>query len=122
MADGLRSGGPPNSAAAAEPPDDRASEDLAHATTLQSPTVSPAEGTKSSAASSRRSEPRLTGLYARIGTLVRAIQDNDEAKIEVWASWRSDPAPHSCSLSACSRSRWASPRRPAPPAPSGRSR
>ena len=82
MADGLRSGGPPNSAVAAEPPGDRASEDLAHATTLQSPTVSPAEGTKSSAASSRRSERRFAGLYARIGTLVRAIQDNDEAKIE----------------------------------------
>ena len=82
MADGYRSGGPPNSAAAAEPPGDRASEDLAQATTLQSATVSPAEGTKSSAASSRRSGRRFAGLYARIGTLVRAIQDNDDAEIE----------------------------------------
>ena len=82
MADGLTSGGPPNSAAAAEPPGDRDSKDLAHATTPQSPNTSPAEGTKSSAASSRRSERRFAGLYARIGTLVRAIQDNDEAKIE----------------------------------------
>ena len=82
MADGLNRGGPPNSAAAAEPPGDRDSEDLAHATTPQSPTVSPAEGNNSSASSSRRSERRFAGLSARIGTLVRAIQDNDEAKIE----------------------------------------
>ena len=82
MADGLTSGAPRNSAAATEPPGDRASEDLAHATTPQSPTVSPTEGTNSSAASSRRSERRFAGLLARIGTLVRAIQDNDEAKIE----------------------------------------
>ena len=82
MADGLTSGAPRNSAAATEPPGDRASEDLAHATTLQSPTVSPTEGTNSSAASSRRSERRFAALLARIGSLVRAIQDNDEAKIE----------------------------------------
>jgi hypothetical protein len=82
MADGLKSGAPPNSAAAIEPPGNRTSEDLPHATTLQSTTVSPDEGNNSSASSSRRSERRFAGLYARIGTLVRAIQDNDEAKIE----------------------------------------
>ena len=80
MADGLSSGRPPNSAA--ESPDDRASGDLAHVTTLRSPPVTPAEDTESSAASSRRSERRFAGLYARIGTLVQAIQENDEAKIE----------------------------------------
>jgi hypothetical protein len=80
MADGLRRGAPRNSAAATEPPGDRP-EDLAHATTLQSPTISPTEGTKPLATSSRRSEPRRNGLYGR-GGLVRAIQDNDEAKIE----------------------------------------
>ncbi len=82
MADGLMSGTPRNSAAATEPPGDRASEDLAHATTPQSPTVRPTEGNNSSAASSRRSERRFAALLARIGSLVRAIQDNDEAKIE----------------------------------------
>ena len=82
MADGLTSGAPQNSAAATEPPGDRAAEDLAHVTTDQSPTVRPAEATNSSAASSRRSERRFAGLLARIGTLVRAIQDNDESKIE----------------------------------------
>ena len=82
MADRLTSGAPRDSAAATEPPGDRSSEDLAHATTLQSPTVSPTEGNNSSAASSRRSGRRFAALSARIGSLVRAIQDNDEAKIE----------------------------------------
>ena len=82
MADRLRSDGPPNSPAAAEPPGDRASKDLALVTTPQSPTVSPTEDTNAPASSSRRSERRFAGLYARIGTLVRAIQDNDEARIE----------------------------------------
>ena len=82
MADRLRSGGPPNAAAATEPPDDRASGDLAHVTTPDSATVIPAEGTEASAASGRGGERRFAGLYARIGTLVPAIQDNDEAKIE----------------------------------------
>jgi hypothetical protein len=82
MADGLRRGGPPNSAAAAEPPGDRDSEDLAHATTPESPTVRPAEGTKSSPSSSHGSERRFAALSTRIGVLVRAIQDNDEAAIE----------------------------------------
>ena len=82
MADRLRSDGPPNSPTPAEPPGDRAAKTLALVTTPQSATVSPAEDTKSPAASTRRSERRFAGLSARIGTLVRAIQDNDEAKIE----------------------------------------
>jgi uncharacterized membrane protein len=82
MADRLRSGGSPNSAAASEAPDDGASGDLAHVTAPESATVIPAEGTGASAASGRGGERRFARLYARIGTLVRAIQENDEAKIE----------------------------------------
>ena len=57
-----------------------------HASTPESPTVSPSEGTDSSATSvesaSRGNERRSAALSARIGTLVRAIQDNDDARIE----------------------------------------
>ena len=86
MADGLRRRGPRGSAVGAGPPGDQASEDLAHPKAQRSPTHSPANGPDSPAAVAEPPSPgsgrRFAALSARIGSLVRAIQDNDEAKIE----------------------------------------
>jgi len=62
------------------------SEDLAHPEAHESPTHSPTDGPDSPASSvessSQGSERRFAALSGRIGALVRAIQDNDEAAIE----------------------------------------
>ena len=86
MADGPRRRGPRGSAVGGPPPGDQASEDFAHAEAQRSPTHSPANGPDSPAAVAEPPSPgsgrRFAALSARIGSLVRAIQDNDEAKIE----------------------------------------
>ena len=69
-----------------QPASDETSEDLARPAAEPSPTHSPTNDPDSPASSveSRRqgSQRRFDLLSARIGTLVRAIQDNDEARIE----------------------------------------
>ena len=53
--------------------------------------------------SSQESERRLDRLTTRIGSLVRAIQENDEARIEqaiLGLSHRGAYSPRSCSRSA----------------------
>ena len=69
-----------------QPAGDQTSENLAHPAAEPSPTHSPTNGPDSPASSvessSQGSQRRFAGLSARIGTLVRAIQDNDEARIE----------------------------------------
>jgi hypothetical protein len=69
-----------------EPSGDEVSENAARSTTPQSPTHNrtndPGSPACSGEASRHRSEGRFAVLSARIGTLVRAIQENDEAKIE----------------------------------------
>ena len=86
MADRLRRRGPRGSAVGGPPPGDHAPEDWANPDAHRSPTHSPANGLDSPASAaeppSPRSGRRLAALSARIGSLVRAIQDNDEAKIE----------------------------------------
>ena len=86
MADGLRRRGPRGSAVGGPPPGDRASEDLAHPKAQRSPTHSPTNDPDSPASAaeppSSGSGRRFAALSARIGSLVRAIQDNDDAKIE----------------------------------------
>ena len=86
MAEGLKRSEAPSSAGGVQPPREQASEDVAHANAPASPTGDPSEGTDSSATSvesaSQGSERRFAALSARVGTLVRAIQDNDEANIE----------------------------------------
>ena len=84
---GLRNRGSPNSPAGVQPPGDRFSGEPAHPDEQQSgtrgqtgsPDPSPSPPESSSQGSEQR---RFAGLSARIGTLVRAIQDNDEARIE----------------------------------------
>jgi hypothetical protein len=86
MADGLRRRGPRGSAGGGPPPGDQAPEDLANPNTQRPPTHSPANGLDSPASAAEPPRPgsgqRLAALSARIGSLVQAIQDNDEAKIE----------------------------------------
>jgi len=77
----------PKTPVGVQPPGDRPSDDLAHPDEQQpgtrDPTHSPDSSASSSGSSSQGSKrPRLAGLSARIGTLVRAIQDNDDARIE----------------------------------------
>ena len=77
----------PKTAVGVQPPGDRSSDDLAHPDEQQLGTRDPTDGLDSSASSSGSSgqgsmRARFAGLSARIGTLVRAIQDNDEARIE----------------------------------------
>src|SRR5450755_165474 len=77
----------PKTPVGVQPPGDRPSADLAHPDEHQpgtrDPTHSPDSSASSSGSSSQGSKrPRLAGLSARIGTLVRAIQDNDDARIE----------------------------------------
>jgi uncharacterized membrane protein len=83
---GLRRPRPPDGAVGVQPTGDRASDQLAPTEAEHSHTRSPADGPESPAfpaeSASHGSERRFAGLYARIGTLVRAIQENDEAKIE----------------------------------------
>ena len=86
MANRLSRSGPANSAVGVHPPDDQASEDVAQRKAEQSRTCGRTDGpdppASSAEASSQGSERRFAALSARIGALVRAIQDNDEARIE----------------------------------------
>ena len=86
MALGLRRRGPPDAAVGIQPAGDQTSEDLAHPAAEQSHTRSRADGPdapeSSAESASQGSERRFAALSARIGSLVRAIRDNDEAKIE----------------------------------------
>jgi hypothetical protein len=74
-----------NRAVGVAPPGDQASENVARPNARRLP-PSPTNGRDSPASSggssSRGGEHRFAPLSARIGTLVRAIQENDEAKIE----------------------------------------
>ena len=76
----------PRSPGVVEPPVDQASEDVARSTapqpTAPSPTDRPCSPGPAVASSSEGGGRRFASLSARIGTLVRAIQDNDEAGIE----------------------------------------
>jgi hypothetical protein len=73
-------------AADVELPGDRASEEVERSDAPQSKTPSPTAGRERPASSvegpSHRSERRFAAFSARVGTLVRAIQDNDEPTIE----------------------------------------
>ena len=86
MAHGLKRRKRPNSARAAQPPGGQLSEDVAHPEAHESPTHSPTDRpgciASSIESSSQRAEGRFAALSGRIRTLVRAIQDNDEAAIE----------------------------------------
>ena len=86
MADGLRRRGPRGSAGGGPPPGDKAPDHFVNPNTQRPPTRSPANGLDSPASAAEPPSPgsgrRLAALSARIGSLVRAIQDNDEAKIE----------------------------------------
>jgi uncharacterized membrane protein len=81
MAHGRKRPGALSSAVAAQPPGDQSSEESAPPEVPQSP-ASPSTDHSLSASSSVGSHGRIAGLWAHIGSLVRAIQDNDEAKIE----------------------------------------
>ena len=86
MAHGLRGREPAKSAVAARFPSGQSSEDLAHPGAQQSP-IHSAPSVRDSPStpgesSSRGAEGRFAALSGRIRTLVRAIQDNDEAAIE----------------------------------------
>ena len=76
----------PDIAVGAEPPGDQAYENIARSHASQSNTPSPSYRPESPASaadsSSQGSDRRFFGLSARIGTLVRAIQDNDDDRIE----------------------------------------
>jgi hypothetical protein len=76
----------PHAAVDVELPGDRASEEVARSDAPQLNTPSPGDGrespTSSAATVSHGSGRRLAVVSARIGTLVRAIQDNEEAGIE----------------------------------------
>jgi hypothetical protein len=65
---------------------DRASKGVARSDAPQPKAASPADAGESSAFSAESPSPgrerRVAALSARIGTLVRAVQDNDEARIE----------------------------------------
>jgi hypothetical protein len=69
-----------------EPTGDQASENVARSNQPRLPTHSPMDGPGSPAssggASGRKGKRRVGALWDRIGALVRAIQENDEAKIE----------------------------------------
>ena len=86
MADALRRRGPRGSDVGGPPPGDRASKDLAHPNAQRSPTHRPVNGPDSPESAPDPPSPgsgrRVAALSARIGSLVRAIQDNDEAEIE----------------------------------------
>jgi hypothetical protein len=76
----------PKSPGVVETPVDQASEDVARSTAAQSPAPGPTDGPRAARpavdSSSEEGGRRFASLSARIGALVRAIQDNDEARIE----------------------------------------
>ena len=86
MLPGPRRRRPPAAAVGVQPTSERASDEPAHTGAEHSRTRSRADGPDSPASSaesaSHGSERRFLAVSARIGTLVRAIQDNDEAGIE----------------------------------------
>ena len=86
MADGLRRRGPRGSAGGGPPPGDKAPDDFVNPNTQRPPTRSPANGLDSPASAAEPPSPGRTGggspRFRRAWSLVRAIQDNDEAKIE----------------------------------------
>lgn len=85
MAHGRKRPRAPGSAVAAEPPGDQSSEEPAPPDVQESPALPPTDDPVSATSiksPSRGSHRRIAGLSARIGSLVRAIQDNDEARIE----------------------------------------
>jgi hypothetical protein len=86
MAHRLSRRGPPNASLGAQSHDDQASATGAHRKAERSDPRSRAGGSDPPASavdsSSRGSERRFASLSARIRTLVRAIQDNDEARIK----------------------------------------
>jgi hypothetical protein len=86
MALSLRRRGPPDAAVDTQPAGNRASDQPARPDAQRSPirsrTDDPEPRASSDESASQGSERRFAALSARIGTLVRAIQDNDEAKIE----------------------------------------
>jgi hypothetical protein len=85
MAYGLNKRGSPNSPAGVKPPGDQTAEELAHAQAQPSHIDRRSDGPgppASSAESSRQRSNPPSALSARIGSLVRAIQDNDETRIE----------------------------------------
>ena len=76
----------PHSAVNAQPTGDQRAVDVERANAqlsdTRSPMDAPAAPASSAESSSQGSEGRFATLSARIGALVRAIQDNDEARIE----------------------------------------
>ena len=86
MALSLRRRGPPDAAVDAQSAGDRGSDQPAHPNAQRSPIRSRTGGPESPACSaesaSHGNERRFAAFTARIGALVRAIQDNDEARIE----------------------------------------
>jgi uncharacterized membrane protein len=83
MALRLRKREPPDAAMGVQPAGDQTSEDLTYMAAQQSPARRRADDPESAASyAESSSHGRLAPLSARIGTLVRAIQDNDEARIE----------------------------------------
>ena len=65
-----------------EPTGDRASENVVRSNPPRSPTHGSTTGLSSGGSSGRGRKRRSGLLWGRIGSLVRAIQENDEAKIE----------------------------------------
>ncbi len=76
----------PSTTVDVEPPGDKVSENVARPVAPQSNTPGPTNGPESPGpvidSSSQGTKRRFAGLSGRIGALVRAIQDNDEARIE----------------------------------------
>jgi hypothetical protein len=75
-----------NRAVGVEPTGDQAAENVARSDPPRLPTHSPTNGPgspgSSGGSSGRKRKRRLGALWDRVGALVRAIQENDEAKIE----------------------------------------
>jgi uncharacterized membrane protein len=86
MALRLRKRGPPNSAVGIHAPGDQASEELSHPQPQPPHACSRPDGPNPQASSEeswrREVERPSAALPARVGSLVRAIEDNDDARIE----------------------------------------
>src|SRR5947209_6628728 len=84
MAFGLKKREPPNSDVDLQRPGDQASEELAHPPTQPSHGRGLTDGCPASSAhaSTGATERRSAALSARLGSLVRAIEVNDEDRIE----------------------------------------
>ncbi len=86
MAFGLKKREPPNSDVGAQLPDDQNPEELAHPRAQPSRprtrTDGPDRPASSAEASREGTERRSAAFSSRIGSLVRAIEDNDEDRIE----------------------------------------